>query len=207
VSVLPVGGSVHVDKVYGHPELRPLCHEFDAEVSSGSVTLRAPMANILQQSRFTPILRGGQRRHSSDGHGIIGQRIFSDGLVDFVYKHTDKKKPLFRSWVLGLAANALLVADTMRVLGGSPGAELIVDVELRADYYASGIPAENAPFKIGGWGESEAYWRDAGPNPLRLPMISATERSEFPAVLWTISNDLLNAVGFEDEGKFEINLD
>ena len=132
-TVLPVGGNVHIDRVYRVEKLTLLRPTIRATIDGEAQELWVPQGNVLPRLSFRPVLRGGMRITDTDERHVTAETIFSDGLVEFVYKYIEQTEAIFAHQVVALAANALIVADAARQVAGVPGAELILDVELRND--------------------------------------------------------------------------
>ena len=139
----------------------------------------------------------------TDERRVTAETIFSDGLVEFAYKYIEQTEAIFAHQVVALAANALLVADAARQVAGVPGAELILDVELRNDEWHSGRLARGAQF----WFQPTGTQKELlGPEPLRLPMRSVGETGEFTLALRSLLDDLRNECNLPHVEQFEIDL-
>ena len=212
VTVLPVGhgGGIFIDKVYARPELKGLIEEPYVLVDGAQDGRYLPGWPELPRLDFHPVLRGGQRayRETSNTEGqnrILAETIHSDGLIEFVYKHGQRQKPLYRGWVMAMVVNGLWLADVMRKYTGVPAAELILDVELSAQQFrADPYRGEPAEFLLQGPEEDRTLWKQLGPNPVRLPLLSATAADDFPAVLLQALNDLRNLGGWKNADHLDI---
>lgn len=193
VATIPVGGAVYIEKTYQQAELQPLVTRMKLEYDGWRTEPYLPAGNSLQDCGFRPVLRGAMRS-ICQRHGAAAQAIYSDGLVEFHYKNLNKENPIFVGWVLAMAANALLVADRVRKVGGAPGAELILDVELRSETYVRGSERrEPQKFRLRGADNDEEAWSTMGPERLRLPFQSIGVAEEFRSALRRLLNDLENA--------------
>ncbi len=202
-TVLPVGGNVHIDRVYRVEKLTLLRPTITATIDGEAQELWVPQGNVLPRLSFRPVLRGGMRITDTDERRVTAETIFSDGLVEFAYKYIEQTEAIFAHQVVALAANALLVADVARQVAGVPGAELILDVELRSDEWHNGSIARGAQFLFQPTGTRT---KDLGPEPLRLPMRSVGETGEFTLALRSVLDDLRNECGLPHVEQFEIDL-
>ena len=200
-TVLPVGGSIFIDWVYRNEELRIVREEITTVVNDAQFIIDLPGVRDLPQLAFRPVLRGAQRVETS-ANRTISESIYSDGLVEFVYKHPETEH-IYIGWVLAMAANALIVADTARKVAGVPGAELLLDIEMRSDRY-SDRPTFSRTFSITTGRKDQIY--SMRPEPLRLPLQSITGVDEFSQAIRRLLDDLRNVCGLPHVGQFDIVL-
>ena len=208
-TALPVGENIYIDQVYQAKELKELRGRMAARIDGDDTEAFVPGWRELPQHAFRPGLRRGSREARREDRVTV-ESVHSDGLVEFFYKHVDQNKPIYIRHVLAMAANALLVADAARKLAGVPGAELLLDVELRCDlYYAVGRTGSTAVIRMerhsqaffvsGGKDDPEL---NLGPQPLHLPLQSVSHANRFQDALNVLVNDLMNACGFAHVGQF-----
>ncbi len=76
-------------------------------------------------------------------------------------------------------------------------------MELRNDEWREDRLVGQGGFRLSPTGEQQFT---LGPEPLRLPMRSVTERDEFPLALRGLLDDLRNACGLPHVEQFEIDL-
>ena len=200
-TVLPVGGTIFIDRVYQNEELRILREEFVTVVDGAQFQAYLPGWGVLPGLAFRPVLRGANRVVTR-ANTISSESIYSDGLVEFVYKYPETE-PIFMGWVLAMAANALIVADTARKVAGVPGAELLLDIEMRSDRY-SDQPTFSRTFSITTGQQDQIY--SMRPEPLRLPLQSITGVDAFSQAIHRLLDDLRNVCGLPHVGQFEIDL-
>lgn len=203
VTVLPVGGSIHIDRVYRVENLRTLRRMVKVTIDGELQEFWIPQFDDLSLLSFRPVLRGGTRIADTDEHQVTAETVFSNGLVEFAYKCSKRDAVIFAHQVLGVAANALLVADAARRVAGVPGAELILDVELRNDVWRDDRLAKGAPFWLRPTGTQKKI---LGPEPLRLPMRSVAGTDEFTLALQSLLDDLRNQCNLPHVEKFVIDL-
>lgn len=213
-TALPVGGSIYINQVYQAKELKQLRGRMAARIDGDETEAFLPGWSELLQHAFRPGLRSGSREARREDRVTV-ESVHSDGLVEFFYKHVDQNKPIYIRHILAMAANALLVADAARRVAGVPGAELLLDVELRCDLYQpvrhTGIRTavinmerHSTVFDVSLGNDNPEV--KLGPQPLHLPLQSVSHANRFRDALNVLVNDLMNACGFAHVGQFAIDL-
>jgi len=208
VIVVPVGARLAVDRPYLHQHL---FHRNDQFV--GRFGGRAPLtihtmeyeAASISKGVVQPILRGGRRQWRASYPEVPGrEHVFEDfGAVEVlgsgvvtVWTKTTHPDGLNVRWILADCANALLISDLARSLGGSPDQEYAMDVEIRADYVGAGdqVLHHRTDIPFGLLPDETHFPHKIEGGLLSLPRYSVGTRAAFPAVLGNVLDDICNAV-------------
>lgn len=164
-----------------------------------------------------PILRGANRRWAYTNN-VVGDPPYEDiaiievmlnGTINVIIKTTfSNPVGLSIRWILSDLANALIVAENARLIGGNPNSEYALELELRNDHYQehSGTKIKSGSFSFGLLPEEDFHFsKQLGPNPVLLPRYRVGSKNEFPLLIKTIMDDLYNSVGKPHLDDFKID--
>lgn len=204
VTVLPTSAPIFIDRPYTYDLLFPQLEEFRANESGHEVSLALGQAGrALHLHAPQPILRGARRESWLEGRNTcVVHEVHADGMVEFMLRFDSIQDyggalvPV--GSVLGLTANALMIAHLARELAEVPSVELVVDIEIQARGDKGRLRWFPDPY------------REASPefhqNPVRLPRYTAAGPETFPAVIKLAMNSLRESAGLRATDDFSIDL-
>jgi hypothetical protein len=135
--------------------------------------------------------------------------VMFNGTINMIIKSTiTNPGGLSIRWVLSDLANALIVAEKARIIGGNPNSEYALQIELRNDQYQehSGTKTKLDSFSFGLLPEEDFHFsKQLGPDPVLLPRYRVGSKNEFPLLIKTIMDDLYNSVGKPHLDDFKID--
>ena len=207
-TVMPTAQVVAVDRPYANNDLWPQPTQRKGQIHQlpALFNLRAAMQTYGSGASDPPqpILRGGRRNFVVAQGVFLRQEIHWDGLCDlWLHKQFSSSESGFDPIdVIGLAAEALHLADGVRRAGGAPGIDMILEVEL-----GSSPPDKITPPKLSGrWPPGNHHnSRKLPSESYILPRIPIISDNFYDALKFHL-NDLLNAAGNETCEDFLIDL-
>jgi len=205
VSIASTYLSTVVDQVYRRPELFPELREFRANLEGKTIRLSPP--GSVQSINHTPIgprLRGGFRKSVEDEAFSLCQAVYGDGLVELLFYFTSHSGGnwVYPSWALSFLSNALLTADALRGVANSPGAEMLLDLEIEGAVSSPQL-GDFEELRYEGVGEREHGRFES--NPLRLPQYPVLDAQSFGALVKRVMNDLREAAGLKAIDSLEVD--
>lgn len=204
ITALPTSAPLFIDRPYKHERLWPPLTEFQCTELERKVTLTVgETGRTLHHYSPRPILRGG-RRESRLEHSdtILIQEVHCEGMVEFRLR-IDPLQPsdgalVYVTHVLGLTANALKIAHSVRELASRPSVEMAVEVE---------ILTRSKPGQLLWFPDS---FRDSSPtfhqNPVLLPRCTVAGPDAFRDVVRRVMNSLRESAGLEAFDEFDIDM-
>ena len=188
VTLVPVGSSLFVPRVYGNADVSPVEEEFRARFGAWEGELHSP----ARTNRVRPIIRGARHVARETTHELLID-VMCDGTIDFTYLNTQPppQDNVFSEWLFGITLNGLLSAIRLRSAAGAPATEYAVEVELRSVNKALAF----RPF----YSTSTAD-PSAGANHVRFPRLSLGSTDEWKRVLNILLRDAYNAAGRDPAG-------
>jgi hypothetical protein len=209
-----------IDRPYLHNTLFDRRTQFRGSFSNGLSPKLETMDSLLTKrtaSSILPILRGATCRWVCR-IDRIGEPLDEDiaiidvmfnGTINMIIKSTiTNPGGLSIRWVLSDLANALIVAEKARIIGGNPNSEYALQIELRNDQYQehSGTKTKLDSFSFGLLPEEDFHFsKQLGPDPVLLPRYRVGSKNEFPLLIKTIMDDLYNSVGKPHLDDFKID--
>ncbi len=174
-------------------------------------------SSLFRPNLIRPILRGANRRWAytntdeggSQYEDIAIIEVMLNGTINMIIKRTITNPcGLSIRWVLSDLANALIVAENARLIGGNPNSEYALELELRNDHYQehSGTKIKSGSFSFGLLQEDVLnFSKQLGPDPVLLPKYSVGSKNEFPLLIKMIMDDLYNSIGKKHRDDFKID--
>ncbi len=202
ISIVSTYLSTIVDHVYRKDELFPELREFGASMGETTVQL-SPPGSVQSISRvpIRPRLRGGFRESSRDDL-VLSQAVYGDGLIEFLFYLTSKNCENYMdlSAALNLLSNALVTADALRQAANSPGAEMVLDLEIAG---AMSTPIL-ACYGISRHADDVEQGKFES-NPVRVPQYPVLNTQSFGGLVQRVMNDLREAAGLEAVDSFDVD--
>lgn len=168
----------------------PQTHVFSAVAGTADVRLVLPHAPL----NFRPILRGLRASEKDNVSGSdVSIEVSESGTLEIFFirrernvvsQGSEEPNIIFLPWFLGMACNAIMMADYLRNAGGAPGTEYGLELAV----YDGG--SLQAAFRARHYGLQR--WL-AG--TVILPRYSIGDRSGFQAIVELIERDFWSATG------------
>lgn len=211
LTLAPIQGRPFIHRVYRQWRLFPELRSFTATVGERKVKLVVPQSvSELSLMAVRPMLRGGRRAfHTEDNRFFVEQEVHSDGLAE-IFFHFEPREPvniapLYSGWVMGLLANAFVIAESVRQVAEIPNAELVLDMEIGSSLLLPLTLGGFQELRYAGVGDPEIGTLQT--NPLHLPRYTILGTDEFAPVAATVLNDLREAAGLPAMDDFAISLE
>lgn len=135
---------------------------------------------------YRPILRG-IRAVDTQENGYISVEIKASGFLEvFFFRQHGEALTFPADWFVGIACNALFMADTLRQAAGSPGTEYGLELEVFARSKFSVVANGGREFGF------DDTWNAAD---VVFPKYSVGERSHFGDIMTLVDADFWNAIG------------
>jgi hypothetical protein len=204
---LPLEGSFDLPRLYENPELVPDFRDFVCLVEGQLVKIKLPqIGSSINYCNFQPVLRGARRSDGEPDHIDLVQEVHQDGLAEIVFSFVppgSASEPLHLhlSWSLGLLANLLNTADSLRVTAGRPNAEFALDV------WVFGALKNPIVAGLTNQQKMDVDTEDGSleENPLSLPQYRFRAKEEFPIVIRDVMNHLREAAGLRAVTDFNMD--
>ena len=206
ITVLPTSAPLFIDRPYAKHALFPTLSEFEATESGRKISLNlGPTGRSLGSRPASPILCGGRREQWLENRNtVVRQEVHADGMLEFMTRVDPSRGSggarVSAGLVLGFAANALKIADTIRDTAGAPSAELVIDIQIQTAVdggYLSWFPTSRDEDDI-------SHFHT---NPVHLPRYTVVGLETFPDVITRLMNSLRESARLPAIDDFSIRLD
>lgn len=168
----------------------PQLSVFKAVAGTADVQLVLPHA----PNNFSPILRGLRAPEKDDFNGAdVTIEVSESGTLEIFFvrrersvvsQQRDEPNVIYLPWFLGMACNAMMMADYLRNAGGAPGTEYGLELAV----YDGGTL--QAAFRARNYGTKR--WLEG---TVTFPRYSVGDRASFQAVVQGIERDFWSATG------------
>lgn len=134
VTAVPVGASLHIDRVYPDVAKKVLnARNFHSAFAERTVHL-SPL--VAHPGELEPVFRGARKRIAYDDSRVIAFSAYRDGVIDMLGKlsklaNNEPADAFALAWILNHVANVVKAARTFAEAAGAPECEYGVILELQ----------------------------------------------------------------------------
>ena len=197
-TLIPVGSSLYIERVFNIPSLIPVQEAFDGKIGESPIKLTMPPFTL----RSRPILRGVKYENPGDW-SKVNIEVLCNCLVEYqlLFPSDPNQARLHPEWFLFMAMNSILTAQRLRNAAGAPSCEYGVESEIR--WISGGLSLAH----FGGKGRYGDVIGNVEPNPVLFPRLSFGEAGEIHELMKILRRDLSNAAGNEPREDRPITLE